>query len=41
MNEWLAFGVVAVICVVLVLLVRFAESEKPPTSDDSSPEGPA
>ena len=33
MNEWVAFGVVAVICGLLAVLVRFAGGDEPPPPD--------
>jgi hypothetical protein len=36
MNEWIAFGIVAVICGLLALLANLpAESEPPPGENDS------
>lgn len=35
MTEWMAFGIVAVICGILAVLVRWAG-----TDDDAPPEGP-
>jgi len=40
MNEWLAFGVVAVICGLLAVLARFSGEDESSAPDSPTGEGP-
>jgi hypothetical protein len=41
MNEWLAFGIVAVICGLLALLVRLAGGDETSSPDCPTAEAPS
>lgn len=41
MNEWVAFGIVAVICGLLAVLVRFAGAGDPPSDGPAGDDGAA
>jgi hypothetical protein len=41
MNEWLAFGIVAVICGLLGALMRWTDHDGPDPAEDTRDDGPA